>query len=973
MEKVCCYKSDCSSSGGLLQAIAPEYMPECKFSKLLNNSDTTEENIWKYSETVIGTWNVRSLSQPGKLENVLQEMVRMKIDILGIAETFLESSGEFEATLPGSDERFRVHYSGGDKKRKGVAFILRGHVKAAEYSWHEVSERIICLKLKCKPVSMIILQVYAPTSDATQAEVEEFYEQIEEVVKVQKKYGDCLIVMGDFNGKVGEVKESDTVGPFGLGQRNENGQRVIECCQKHNLMVANTWFQSRENTRHTWISPDGTTKNQIDYVLVEKRFRNGVKNCKARLDADCGSDHNPVLARLCVKLQKSGNNAKVKSDRWNTERLKDVHVRDQFTQVVEDKIDSVVETEDINLLWQNIKSCIVATADQVCGKHIPEKRQKWMTDEILQKMEARRKLKNDETESGQRKYKDLKHEVQRLCRQACNAYYKEKCDEIEHLEATHNPMMYKKIKEMTLKRKINGQSIKDKDGNLLSEPQEILERWAQYVEELYNDNRGDANNDLGNSETCSISEMEIKSVIQKLSSNKAITGADNIPAEFLQTLGENGIQVITRLINKIYNTGIIPDDFLTNVFITIPKVSRAQDCSDFRTISLISHTSKILLHLINNRITPIIERHLSDSQMGFRKGRGTRDAIFQFRTITERAIHVNKKVFACFVDYQKAFDRINHEKLLHIMEKAGIPELERKLIRSLYWNQYAVIRTTDGISRKICIRRGVRQGCIISPILFNLYSEYMMLDVQEKGKGIVIGGQNFTNLRYADDAVVISEEEAELQQMITTISDVCKEYGMEINVKKTKTMAICKTGNLQCKIMINGTMLEQVPQYKYLGSWITEDGKCDYDIKTRIGIAKDAFWKHKELLKGSINLAVKQRILHCYVFPVAKYSCESWTLNKELSQRINAFEYWCYRRLLKIKWTDMISNEEVLRRMKIKESVLYNSIVKQKLAFAGHVLRGSSGDNAVQILEGKLDGKIAQGRPRRMWIDDIKD
>jgi len=75
--------------------------------------------------------------------------------------------------------------------------------------------------------------------------------------------------------------------------------------------------------------------------------------------------------------------------------------------------------------------------------------------------------------------------------------------------------------------------------------------------------------------------------------------------------------------------------------------------------------------------------------------------------------------------------------------------------------------------------------------------------------------------------------------MITGINDVCKEYGMEINVKKTKTMAICKAGNLQCKININGTILEQVPQYKYLGSWITEDGKCDYDIKTRIGIAKD--------------------------------------------------------------------------------------------------------------------------------------
>jgi len=225
--------------------------------------------------------------------------------------------------------------------------------------------------------------------------------------------------------------------------------------------------------------------------------------------------------------------------------------------------------------------------------------------------------------------------------------------------------------------------------------------------------------DTATQEKCNISEIEVKKVIQKLTRNKA-TGADSIPAEFLQMLGENGIEAITKLMNNIYNTGVMPSDFLQNIFVTIPKVNKAQDCSDFRTISFISHTSKILLHLINARITPIIECHLSDSQMGFRKGRGTRDAIFQFRTIIERACQVNKKVYVCFVDYQKAFDRINHEKLLNIMEKAGIPDLERKLIKSLYLNLF-VIRTKDGTSCRICIRRGVRQGCItiISPILFN--------------------------------------------------------------------------------------------------------------------------------------------------------------------------------------------------------------------------------------------------------------
>jgi len=100
-----------------------------------------------------------------------------------------------------------------------------------------------------------------------------------------------------------------------------------------------------------------------------------------------------------------------------------------------------------------------------------------------------------------------------------------------------------------------------------------------------------------------------------------------------------------------------------------------------------------------------------------------------------------------------------------------------------------------------------------------------MKEIQEEGKGIMIGGQNLNNLRYADDAVVLTEDEVELQHMITSMNETCKEYVMEINAKKSKTIVISKSGGTQCKIMINGIPLEQVLQYKYLGSWITEDGK----------------------------------------------------------------------------------------------------------------------------------------------------
>src|SRR3989441_4249373 len=215
-------------------------------------------------------------------------------------------------------------------------------------------------------------------------------------------------------------------------------------------------------------------------------------------------------------------------------------------------------------------------------------------------------------------------------------------------------------------------------------------------------------------------------------------------------MGERGLQ-ITHLINKIYQSGHIPKDFRESIFIPIPKVSKAQECSDFRTIALISHASKVLLHVIKRRITPIIERQLGDSQMGFRKEKGTRDAIFQLRMISGRITQMNrekvmqgkkkkimkkKKIYLCFVDYQKAFDRVRHDKLAEVMVKAGIPDLERRLIINLYWRQHAAVRWDGEVSREVGVERGVRQGYVISPMLFNLYSEFMIQEAMEGVEGI---------------------------------------------------------------------------------------------------------------------------------------------------------------------------------------------------------------------------------------------
>ena len=142
------------------------------------------------------------------------------------------------------------------------------------------------------------------------------------------------------------------------------------------------------------------------------------------------------------------------------------------------------------------------------------------------------------------------------------------------------------------------------------------------------------------------------------------------------------------------------------------------------------------------------------------------------------------------------------------------------------------------------------------------------------------------------------------------------------------------------------------------------------EIKARIGMAKAAFWQNKELMRRNIRFKTKKKMLDCYVFSVLNYGCESWTWNKATCKKVNAFEMWCYRRILKISYVDRITNKEVLNRVQTDLHFM-KDMKRRKLEYAGHVMRGSSGLTHVTILEGKVCGKRPKGRPRLTWMDDI--
>ena len=158
------------------------------------------------------------------------------------------------------------------------------------------------LKLGGAPFNVNIIQAYAPTSDHSDEEVEEFYESIQNVMK-HTKSGEINIVMGDWNAKVGNQHDYPVTGGFGLGERNERGEKLVNFCFSFKFVIANTLFQQPKRRTYTWRSPGDIHRSQIDYILISQRFRNCVKQTKTYPGADIGSDHNPVVMKLLVKLK----------------------------------------------------------------------------------------------------------------------------------------------------------------------------------------------------------------------------------------------------------------------------------------------------------------------------------------------------------------------------------------------------------------------------------------------------------------------------------------------------------------------------------------------------------------------------------------------------------------------------------------------------------------------------------------------
>lgn len=919
----------------------------------------------------MGTWNVLTLLKVGKLENAKREMMKNRLDILGMCEVRWGGNGELES------DGYRLYYSGQQVNGEyGVGVMVSPRMTKMVERVAYVDERIMMIRLKGKARDLVVVMVYMPTSNHQDEEIEECYNKIQEVIDKEKR-GACTVVMGDWNAVVGEGAEGKVVGKYGLGVRNERGGRLINFCEENSLVIGNTLFKNHKRRRYTWTSRMSNGRYQLDYIMVQDRYRNCLKSAKSYPGADIDSDHNLVVAEIRIGLKRVRRGKAVV--KFNVEQLTEENKRKELQDkyVIRRRMKgTVIESDE---WWKEIKEDIAEVAKEVVGRKRTRRiKKEWITMDMIRKMDERRRWKNIRTEEGKKMYRKLNNELRRETDSARTLWWAKQCEAIEAMDREGRAEeMYKRVKGLTFSKKSNKTcwEIEREDGVIVTEREEVLKRWKGYIEELYEADKRPESIEVGEEAEVreeekgySIMQSEVEKAMKEMRNRKAC-GVDEIPSELWKGLEDYGIRDITSLCNMIYESGVWPNDFLTTIMVPLEKKRNARKCKDYRTISLISHAAKVLLRILNRRLQGRMDENVEEEQFGFRKGRGTREAIGVVRAIGERYMERQRNVYIAFVDLEKAFDRVVWGKLMSSLKEKGVAWKERRLIKNLYLNQAVRIRIGGEVAEKSRVGRGVRQGCCMSPTLFNIYLEDIIKRGLKRQSGVNIGGRRIQCIRFADDMALLAESEKMLRGMLFNLDGVMGEYGMRINVEKTKCMVIGRE-HKNIDVKIKGHRVEQVESFKYLGCLLTEDMRCTKEIKVRIAMAKEAFSKHRQLLCSKLDLKLRKRLAKCFVWSVALYGAETWTMRKEDERRIEALEMWIWRRMEKISWVEKVRNEDVLKRIGEDRSMM-KTVKRRKGRWLGHWIRQTC--LLREVLEGAIKGRRAKGRRRYTLVDDIRN
>ena len=386
-------------------------------------------------------------------------------------------------------------------------------------------------------------------------------------------------------------------------------------------------------------------------------------------------------------------------------------------------------------------------------------------------------------------------------------------------------------------------------------------------------------------------ENEVIKCMKKMKNGKS-AGLDNVYPEFIKYISDSLIKVITKFFNRILETTEVPDEWAISIYQHVFRKGNRNDPNNYRGISLSSSLCKLFTALLTERIHNDLEKRnvLGREQAGFRKNMGCTDQIFVLTSLISLYLARKKKLFLTFIDYEKAFDRVDHGLLWTKMQSVNINGRVLEVMRNLYQKTKACVRVNGELSDVFNSRMGVRQGDKLAPILFIIYINDFKHFISQKFSGLELQPETSVNtdssdldswlkmfaLQYADDTVLMSESELDMQKALDATAEYCMENNMKINVAMTKFM-ICSRGKIRkySDVFVYGTPIERVGTFLYLGIDVKFNNTFQTTIKNNVDKAKKALHKIA-VYSGKIELETQLQIFDALIKPILLYACEVW-------------------------------------------------------------------------------------------------
>lgn len=442
---------------------------------------------------------------------------------------------------------------------------------------------------------------------------------------------------------------------------------------------------------------------------------------------------------------------------------------------------------------------------------------------------------------------------------------------------------------------------------------------------------------------------------------------DSITNEMIKYGGSNLITELTTFYNIIIKTGSIPKEWKTSITIPIHKKGEKKDPKNYRGICLLSTVLKLLTKILSQNLTEQI--NINEEQQGFRRNRSTVDAIFILRQIIEKSIEYNKPAFLCFVDLTQAFDRVKLRDVINILQENNINKKIIQIVMDLNTNNYTRIMSDGTTTREVPVSTGIRQGDSLSPILFNLILDQIVNKVKTIGKGYKMGQKEIKILCYADDTVLIAENEEDLQRMLHKFNQTAEEYNMQISISKTQAMTISKEP-LRCKLSLNNKTIEQVMTFNYLGAITSSSRNLYEEVRLQANKAarlsgglRDIIWRNKHM-----SIESKARIYRTTIRPVLTYAAETRADTRRTKNLLRTTEMRILRSIAGVTLWDRRRSSDIRRTCDNMPDIVRWTRGRRR-EWKSHVERMDEDRLAKIVYTEKPNTRRPTGRPPKRWAE----